>query len=295
MPLLDAGGVLAHGGGETPVVNLTANGRVNSVQDPSDCWSGARFVSDGTEDEYNSGGGLVDIGTWLTSGPASGAWIEFVRTSGDAGWSNSGNVSVRNQMSSTRVFRHFQSIVGVDTITGYFRAWDAASGGNILDTGPTATWSATVNFNPCPTCCFTADTLITMADGSYLRIADVRVGDKVLTPSEDGLSTGEMEVTEVIVRVNRPMHRIHISNGTVLEASEDHPLYVEGKGWASVKPDPRTDYKDIGLPETISIGDKVCDEHGYLHTIVKIEPLDYSEPVFTFAESQFFANGILVY
>lgn len=278
-----------------PTVNIIANGRINSDDDPVNVWSGQRFASDGTEDEYNQGGGLVDLGTWLTTGSAEDVWIEFVRTAGDAGWSNNGDLSTRHQMSSTWTWRHYRTTVGVDTITGYFRAWDAASGGNILDTGPTATWSAQVTFNPCPTCCFTADTMITMADGSYRRIADVREGDKVLTPSEDGLSYGEMEVTEVIVRLNRPMHRIHISNGVILEASEDHPLYVEGKGWSSVNPDPRTDYKDIGLPDTLEIGDRVCDEHGYTHSIVNIEPLEYTEAVFTFKESQFFANGILVY
>lgn len=134
-----------------------------------------------------------------------------------------------------------------------------------------------------------------MADGKQLRIADVREGDKILTPTEDGLGYTEMEITEVIVRLNRPMHRIYFSNGTVLEASEDHPIHIKGKGWASVNPDPRTDYKDLGLPATLAVGDTAFEAFGHPVKIVKIEPMEHTDAVFTFAESQFFANGILVY
>ena len=162
-----------------------------------------------------------------------------------------------------------------------------------MQTTSSATWSAERTFDPCPICCFTPDTLITMADGKQLRIADVREGDKVLTVGEDLISLSEMEITKVLVRVERQMYRIHFSNGSFLEASDDHPLHVKGKGMASVNP--TIEYKERGIPEPLAVGDEVYDFYGHPWRVIKIEPMIYKDPVFTFAESLFFANGILVY
>ena len=146
---------------------------------------------------------------------------------------------------------------------------------------------ALVSTNPCPTCCFTPETPITMADYSTKPIGEVRVGDIILS------RTGAKTVSEIIVREKREMHVIRFADGRILNASEDHPLYVKGKGYASVRP--TVEYKDLGVPELLEEGDFVVDQNGNENEIVSITDLYYPHEVYTFAETEFYANGMLVY
>ena len=146
---------------------------------------------------------------------------------------------------------------------------------------------ALVSTDPCPTCCFTPDTPITMADYSTKPIGEVRVGDIILS------RTGAKTVSEIIVREKREMHVIRFADGRILNASEDHPLYVKGKGYASVRP--TVEYKDLGVPELLEEGDFVVDQNGNENEIVSITDLYYPHEVYTFAETEFYANGMLVY
>jgi hypothetical protein len=141
----------------------------------------------------------------------------------------------------------------------------------------------------CPTCCFTPDTLITMADGSEKPIGEVEVGEWIMVRG------GREQVTEVITRTNRVMYQITFMDGRILNASEDHPLYVVDKGYAAINPGVGGDYKDLGIPDMLYVGDSVLDSDGKETAIVSIETLDYPHTVYTFMESEFYANGMLVY
>ena len=143
--------------------------------------------------------------------------------------------------------------------------------------------------NPCPNCCFTPETLITMADGTTRAIVAIMVGDEILVRG------GTKKVTEVITRTNRVMYAIRFADGRVLNASEDHPIYVVDKGYAAINPGVGGDYKDLGIPDQLYVGDLVLDSEGRENQIVDIIDLDYPETVYTFAESEFYANGMLVY
>ena len=143
--------------------------------------------------------------------------------------------------------------------------------------------------NYCPTCCFTPETLISMADGTTRAIVDIMVGELIKTRG------GSKAVTEVITRTNRVMYAIHFADGRVLNASEDHPIYVVDKGYAAINPGVGGEYKDLGIPDQLYVGDLVLDSEGRENAIVDITDLDYTETVYTFAESEFYANGMLVY
>jgi hypothetical protein len=143
--------------------------------------------------------------------------------------------------------------------------------------------------NQCPTCCFTPDTLISMADGTTRAIVAVMVGDWIMVRG------GTKQVTEVITRTNRVMYQIQFADGRILNASEDHPLYVVDKGYAAINPGVGGMYKDLGIPDQLYVGDLVLDSEGKENQIVSITELDYPETVYTFAESEFYANGMLVY
>lgn len=289
-------GIIGAAGGSTMVdagsgvsVSARLDGRTNSLLDQA-CYVGFQLQNDGDEYEYGSTGSLTNLTTWLDSGSASDAWVTWNRTGGtESDWNNigSGNNGVRLNLGTTRSFRLLTVGFGVDTITGYCQFHDAASGGNLLQTTSTVTWSAENEFDPCPICCFTPDTLITMANGMRRPIEEVREGDLIMV--EGGIEA----VTEVISRKRRTMHRLKFDDGRHLDLSEDHPIHCEVKGYACVRP--VAEYKDIGITEKLAIGDEVTLEDRSSIQLVAIEDLDYSLEVYTFGNSKFFANGILVY
>lgn len=280
--------MMALAGAATVSVSPVANGQSNSLLS-TPCYAGVQFNSNGIEYEASAASGtwIFSQGNWLDTGTAGQVWIERVVTSGS--WNNLDPGTGRHQLSTSRSFRVYRVATGSQSVTGYFRFWDAASGGNNLYTTSSATYSAENDFDPCPLCCFTPLTPITMADGTTMPIVDVIVGDLIRVQG------GIEPVTEIITRRNRVMHLIMFADGRVLEASEDHPLYVDGKGYTAVNPDPTIDYKDLGVAETLALGDKALDQDGRLNIVVSITKIDYPDTVYTFENSRFYANGMLVY
>lgn len=275
-------------------VNIFANGRVN-YRYSAICYGGAYYLTTGLEYEYTATAGGSLVGTWLVSGSNSDVWVQWVRTGGTlSAWNSINPGTGRLQMSSSRYYRASRNLTGISTIIGYFRMYDAATGGNLLDTGSTGTYSMEYDFDACPTCCFTPDTLITMASGLEMPIGKIKEGDKILIKRpENGELTWE-KVGEVITRTERRMYRIDFEDGTHLRASEDHPLSVEGKGYACINPS-YEDYKDIVVRDTLSVGDPITTLDGGVSRIVKITEIDYPGVVITFSNSFWFANGKLVY
>lgn len=278
------------GGGVAPTVSASAPGDSNTSAF-SARYVGVKFDTDG--EEYLLSGSSSSnfdstLGTWLDTGTSDQVWVEYIKT---AGSSFLGKTSgVRYNISVDQLFYGRDLNVGSDSFscTCYFRFWDAASGGSTLQTTSSQVWYARY-FNTCPTCCFTPDTAITMGNGSTMHIADIKVGDIIMV---DG---GVEAVTEVITRTDRAMFDITFLDGRVLTASDDHPLYVDGKGFAAINPDPRIDYKDLGIAEVLAVGDMVLDQDHNLNKVLMIQQVEFPETVYTFGNSCFFANGMLVY
>ena len=139
----------------------------------------------------------------------------------------------------------------------------------------------------CPLCCFSPGTLIAMADIRYKKIEDIVVGDRILTDQ------GEEVVTEIIVREERAMFRLEFDDGKVVEASDDHPFYVIGRGYSSLNP--TVPYKDIGVPSVMQVGDSVATLGGGSARLLSATPIACPSKVYTLAQSGFYANGLLVY
>ncbi len=81
--------------------------------------------------------------------------------------------------------------------------------------------------------CFTGDTLVETSDG-LVAIEDIEVGDFVL--AEDTV-TGETKYKEVLkVHVTQTTKLVHVTttdedSDTTINTTDNHPFYVEGKGW----------------------------------------------------------------
>lgn len=276
-------------------VSIDVNGRTNTREN-ANCYAGAQFATSGINYEITASAGYANVGTWLDAGTASDVWVQWVRTGGTLGAWNSINPGTgRVQVSTTRTYRIVRATTGTDTIIGYFRAYDAASGGNLLDTGATGTYSAQRTYNGCPLCCFTPETLVTMASGLQVPIGQLKAGQKVLIQRpENGEFTWE-KIGEIIEVSGRTMYTVYFSDGSYFNVSDDHPMSVEGKGYAAINP--VYTYKNLAVDqiETVKVGDRVTTQGGTSVAITKIEPLDYPGTVITLSNSFWFADGKLVY
>jgi len=262
------------------------------------CYVGVEFNTDGNEYNYATGYATTPLenkGVWLDTGTSDQVWVAWTNT---AGTIFVGKVSgTRYQINTSQLFYRTvtRNLTGTNTTscTGYFTFYDAASGGNTLQTTSSCTYYASATRTDgggvgCPLCCFTPETQILMADATK-AIVDIEVGDMIQTVR------GPEAVTGIITRVDRRMYRVEFSDGRHLNMSEDHPLHVEGKGYASIHPDPSISYKDLGVPEQLEIGDNVTDSDGFYNEVVSITDLDYPETVYTLENTEFYANGMLVY
>lgn len=135
-------------GAAGPTVSARADGATMSRLNLS-CYAGIQFNTDGQEWEYSAQGSLILETTWLDTGSSSDVWVMWTRTGGTlSDWDSlgSGNNNVRLNLGTTRSFRIIDTVSsevgGAETIIGYFRFYDAATGGNLLQTTSTVTWSA---------------------------------------------------------------------------------------------------------------------------------------------------------
>jgi len=142
-------------------------------------------------------------------------------------------------------------------------------------------------------CCFTPETLITMADRSTKEIQHIKEDDSILVLNSDLHNVDTRKVKCVITRTNRPMHTLTLSDNTKLNLSEDHPLWVKGKEWCSIVP-PET-YKDLSTINRLEVGDVLLNSKGKDVKIVSIDHLDFPDTVYELDTTYFFANGILSY
>lgn len=281
-------GTIAAGGGvTTPTVSLNTN-NVTRSSTILTTYAVLQYNSNKTEYENSGVGNNTNTsrGLWADSGDAAGAWLARTINSGSL-FSDPG--SGRLNMGTTRTFRvrdTDQGSGGAQSCNLTIVMWDAASGGSQLDS-VTLTISATF-FDPCPTCCFTPETPVLMSDMTWKPIGLVVVGDKIQTMS------GPEVVTEIITRVNRPMVRIHFNDGSWIDSSTDHPFEVKGKGAASVNAE-GLEYKGVGVPKQLEIGDEVMTFSGWPRRITQITPLVFPETVYTLGNSMFYAKGFLVY
>jgi len=114
-------------------VSLATAGVVRSTI--GDCYAGVQYNSTGLEYESPPGGGTgfsISRGYWLDGGSNSEVWIERIINSGSL-YSDSG--SGRLALTSSRAFqvRDTSTSGGPVTCNLTINAYDAASGGNLLD------------------------------------------------------------------------------------------------------------------------------------------------------------------
>ncbi len=122
--------------------------------------------------------------------------------------------------------------------------------------------------------CFTADTLITMADGSKKAVKDITLDDTILTYN---FFTGEMEAKDVALLVSHgvaeyPVANLTFSDGTTLKIIADHGVF------------------DYDLNEYVYLTVDNMDEY-VGHTFVKMNADGYETVTLTDAQKTYEVTG----
>lgn len=81
--------------------------------------------------------------------------------------------------------------------------------------------------------CFVGDTPIAMAGGTFKKIKDVKVGDRVVT-WDNGVWT-EGTVSNTMVSETNTILKMEFDKGKKIFCTPEHPFYVKDKGWVEAK------------------------------------------------------------
>jgi hypothetical protein len=152
-----------------------------------------------------------------------------------------------------------------------------------------------------PLCCFVAGTLISMADGTFKAIEDIKEGDIILSVLDGTQEIIENGIRATVEVERSELYTVTLDNGNTFTITDDHPVWVEGKGWSSVDPTrSEISYPGIVLigSEVLSVGDVLFGIEDKPKIISIVDAGLRNESVYTIGTTNknaqnYFANGIL--
>ena len=133
-----------------------------------------------------------------------------------------------------------------------------------------------------PRKCFTGDTMITLADGTYENIQKIKPGTEIKTYNEE---TGKLQ-NSVVGEITKIRHdnlvKYKFNDNTEIKVTDDHPFYVEGQGYKA----------------PLEVGDVTLNDKLSKIKMVSVEELDLNEITYnidnTNNSNNYFANRVLV-
>ncbi len=145
--------------------------------------------------------------------------------------------------------------------------------------------------------CFAKGTQVLMSDNSTKVIEDLKVGDFV---SYLDFETNVLKPAEII-KLEKVMHHglvtYKFESGREITTTPDHPFSIQGKGWASLKPDQSGQYKGFENVDKISVGDVFVTANG-TDKLMAIVYLEGGQETYTISKlstgDNFIANGLVV-
>ena len=145
--------------------------------------------------------------------------------------------------------------------------------------------------------CFVEGTPILLEDGTYVNIENVKVGDRVLSfDFKNNESIGSNVLNIFSKRVNKVV-KYKFESGKELVATEDHPIYVIGKGWTSYSDSLSNTLYNLEEPvKKIEIGD-VIKLYNQTDILINTEILEGEYTVYNLSEVEkyhnYYANNVL--
>lgn len=207
-------------------------------------------------------------------------------------------VAACNIEAEDSVFRKDGSLVGISSIDieiydNEFEADTFSFNLEDVDTFITSGSNVVLHNGPC----FVEGTEVTLANGDVKNIEDVVVGDEVATLNEDTIESNV--VLEIMSKTNQPTVKYTLSNGSIVEATLDHPIFIKGKGYCSHTPSLTFEENNGMEVKQIEVNDEVLFYDDIKGTITSIELQEDRSTVYNLRNvennNNFFANGILVH
>ena len=121
--------------------------------------------------------------------------------------------------------------------------------------------------------CFVAGTPVWMGDGTTKAIEQVQVGDTVLSKNEKTGAIAAKKVLHTSVRHDIWTRKLTFDNGAVLETTDEHPLYVDGRGFVKAK--------------EVGIGNSIVTRAGPAAKVVAIQADVRQATVYNFTVDEF--------
>lgn len=148
--------------------------------------------------------------------------------------------------------------------------------------------------------CFLKGTQVTKPDGTTISIENVKSGERILSFNTNTMKSVEDIVLKVDSVIHNDLVTISFNDKTINKSTSDHPYFVKGKGWCSLKPIETFKKYNIRTAQ-IQIGDTCFKYFNNLLKEVIVKSISVNVlPVMTYNISSlkknhcFFANGILV-
>jgi len=131
-----------------------------------------------------------------------------------------------------------------------------------------------------PRKCFTGDTMITLADGTYHKIKHIELGAKIKTYDEETGKLKDSVVLEVVKVLHDNLVKYKFDDNTEIKATDDHPFYTDG------------DYRPL------EVGDEVLNDELNKIKVVSVEKVDGLIETYNINKTNnsknYFANKVLV-
>lgn len=240
----------------------------------------------GTWVEERDSSGLVVIGGTCINLPVPASVLNQQSTQAHVGnlnitYQSPSHGGIRNNTSSNTGSSQDTSGSSVGEVGGGAGGGSAPSGGGASSGGDG---------------CFVKGTLVTLFDGEKIKIENIKEGAEVLTyHKERGNEKG------VVIKLLKPKSnniiQIDFEDGTKIQCTKEHPIYIKGKGWSSVTP-LRSIIKHGVKSKKLKVGDIALKEISEtkitnISNVVTEEQELYN--LMINGNRNYYANGVLVH
>ena len=148
--------------------------------------------------------------------------------------------------------------------------------------------------------CFIAGTKISTPEGD-VNIEDIKEGDTVYSFNFETKSVVEAKVLVATVKEDRGVITLTIDTPqgeSTITCTEDHPFFVQGKGWSSYDSDLLRELSGMAAEELL-IGDKIQHIDGGFYELVSFDLVEKPATVYNLdnveTHNNFYANQALVH
>ncbi len=134
--------------------------------------------------------------------------------------------------------------------------------------------------------CFTGDTMITLADGTYENIQKIKPGTEIKTYDVENGKLQNSVVGEITKIRHDNLVKYKFSDNTEIKATDDHPFYIASDSYID------SDYRPL------EVGDEVLNDELNKLSVINVEKLDLHEITYNIDNTNngknYFANRVLV-